>query len=269
MKTQIQTRGICSICGSEQAVDSKGLIAYHGYTTEYGFFSNSCFGSREWHYGHDSARKVIDRYLDKLNATLSSLPQRISILSNNLSSETVVRNKIDIKSNISALEHQVRILPKYINSMIERRNAQQTLSLLVIDIEIQTREESLARKSAADNKAAEKAKQSIEKELIDNSRQQKAKEKLELLLSKQWRQITFDGVVALEWEEAFNNESDLLETLRTATEKFLLTKVESGEITNEELYCGNHGAVAISRTGSGKSGKLLEKITGFRWIKYG
>jgi hypothetical protein len=42
-KTQI--RGICQICGNQQAVRSNGGIAHHGYTMEYGFFNGSCIGS--------------------------------------------------------------------------------------------------------------------------------------------------------------------------------------------------------------------------------
>lgn len=40
--------GICQACGRRQAVHVKsGLIAKHGYTTEYGFFNGTCGGSDE------------------------------------------------------------------------------------------------------------------------------------------------------------------------------------------------------------------------------
>ena len=39
-------RGTCQICGSVQAVNNKtGLLANHGYTTQWGFFSGTCKGS--------------------------------------------------------------------------------------------------------------------------------------------------------------------------------------------------------------------------------
>lgn len=47
MKSRTHThRGSCQICGRDQAVDVKtGLIAKHGYTVQWGFFSGTCFGS--------------------------------------------------------------------------------------------------------------------------------------------------------------------------------------------------------------------------------
>ena len=39
-------RGTCQTCGSVQAIDiSKGTVAKHGYTTDYGFFNGTCTGS--------------------------------------------------------------------------------------------------------------------------------------------------------------------------------------------------------------------------------
>lgn len=46
MTTASTHTGICQACGRRQAVHVKtGLIAKHGYTTEYGFFNGTCGGS--------------------------------------------------------------------------------------------------------------------------------------------------------------------------------------------------------------------------------
>lgn len=37
--------GTCQACGRVQAIRSNGLLAKHGYTTEYGFFNGTCSGS--------------------------------------------------------------------------------------------------------------------------------------------------------------------------------------------------------------------------------
>lgn len=49
MKTQV--RGICQVCGCEQAVRKNGL-AHHGYTKEWGFFHGTCLGA-----GHSPMQK--------------------------------------------------------------------------------------------------------------------------------------------------------------------------------------------------------------------
>lgn len=41
-----QERGICQICGREQAVRNKGNITHHGYTIEYGWFHGTCPGQQ-------------------------------------------------------------------------------------------------------------------------------------------------------------------------------------------------------------------------------
>lgn len=39
-------KGTCQVCGAVQAVNNKnGLLAKHGYTTRWGFFSGTCSGS--------------------------------------------------------------------------------------------------------------------------------------------------------------------------------------------------------------------------------
>lgn len=46
MTTASTHTGICQACGRRQAVHvNTGLIAKHGYTTEYGFFNGTCGGS--------------------------------------------------------------------------------------------------------------------------------------------------------------------------------------------------------------------------------
>lgn len=46
MTTASTHTGICQACGRRQAVHVKtGMIAKHGYTTEYGFFNGTCGGS--------------------------------------------------------------------------------------------------------------------------------------------------------------------------------------------------------------------------------
>jgi hypothetical protein len=37
--------GTCQACGRVQAIRANGLLAKHGYTTEYGFFNGTCSGS--------------------------------------------------------------------------------------------------------------------------------------------------------------------------------------------------------------------------------
>ncbi len=37
--------GTCQACGRIQAIRASGLLAKHGYTTEYGFFNGTCSGS--------------------------------------------------------------------------------------------------------------------------------------------------------------------------------------------------------------------------------
>ena len=52
-----QDRAICSCCGSEQAIDENGLIAYHGYQRFYGMHG-ACYGSRLPHFGIEAGKAV-------------------------------------------------------------------------------------------------------------------------------------------------------------------------------------------------------------------
>jgi len=49
MTTSHTHRGTCQVCGNVQAVNnSTGLLAKHGYTVDYGYFSGECHGSNEF-----------------------------------------------------------------------------------------------------------------------------------------------------------------------------------------------------------------------------
>jgi hypothetical protein len=51
--------GICQACGRRQAVHiNTGMIAKHGYTTEYGFFNGTCGGSDELPLELDTAVNI-------------------------------------------------------------------------------------------------------------------------------------------------------------------------------------------------------------------
>lgn len=54
--TRTQYRALCSVCFNQQAVDSHGFIAKHGYTVQHGFFSGTCPGAGFRHFGTADGR---------------------------------------------------------------------------------------------------------------------------------------------------------------------------------------------------------------------
>lgn len=59
-------KGTCQICGSTQAVNNdSGMLAKHGYTTRWGFFSGTCSGS-----GHLPLQVSCDLIKDSADAAL-------------------------------------------------------------------------------------------------------------------------------------------------------------------------------------------------------
>lgn len=273
-ETKIQTRGICPICGSEQAVDGNGRIAHHGYTVEFGMFLGNCFGSREQHYGSEGSRKVIARYNEMLKQRLESLPDSIDIIRGKIqSTPTDTRANRELRSRLSQEESQMLFemnnLPKFIVSMTDRMNNQKPLELKVVDLIVLAQEEKARKAAEKAAKDAEKAKAAAEKAERKAAAEEKKAAKMALLLSADvFHQIVFGGVVVVEWQEAYESEYAMWRAQGAKVEEFLKGKLASDEVTKEEMYWGSHGAVVLVKTESGKAGRTLEKSGNIRFINY-
>lgn len=78
MSSDIQNRGICQICGREQAVRSAGNITHHGYTIEYGWYHGTCPGQQHKPLQHDKTEterqiKLISEELPSIEKTIAKL----------------------------------------------------------------------------------------------------------------------------------------------------------------------------------------------------
>lgn len=67
---KIQKRGICQVCGREQAVN-KGVLAKHGYTVEYGFFEGTCPGANKQPL--NETREFLDVIIGQQNEAVAQL----------------------------------------------------------------------------------------------------------------------------------------------------------------------------------------------------
>lgn len=73
-----QNRGICQICGREQAVRDKGNITHHGYTIKFGWFQGTCPGQQHKPLQFDKSEteiqiKNIEMELPKIAKTIENL----------------------------------------------------------------------------------------------------------------------------------------------------------------------------------------------------
>lgn len=272
--SKIQTRGICPICGSEQAVDNHGRIAHHGYTVEFGMFLGNCFGSKEQHYGVEASRKVIARYIEVLNRRLETLPNSIEIVRQKIqSTPTDTRADREYRSQLigeeSSMLFEMNSLPKFIETMTARMNDQKPLELKKVDLVVLAAEEKARKAAEKAEKDAAKAKVAAEKAERKAAAEEKKAAKIALLLSADvYRQVAFKGEVVVEWQEAYESESAMYRGMAAKTEEFLKGKIASGEVTAENMYWGNHGAIALVKTESGKAGRQIEKVDGFRYFNY-
>ena len=73
-----QERGICQVCGREQAIRSKGNITHHGYTIEYGWFHGSCPGQQHPPLQHD--KSVTEKIIKDIEAEIPKIQHLITDL---------------------------------------------------------------------------------------------------------------------------------------------------------------------------------------------
>ncbi len=70
-----QIRGICQICGREQAVRPNGTIAHHGYTIRDGWFDGTCPGQQ--HKPLQVDKSETERQIKLITAELPEIEKRI------------------------------------------------------------------------------------------------------------------------------------------------------------------------------------------------
>ncbi|QYW02621.1 hypothetical protein CPT_Marzo_079 [Stenotrophomonas phage Marzo] len=76
---KIQKRGICQVCGREQAVN-KGVMAKHGYTVEYGFFEGTCPGAGNKPL--NETRELLDIIIGQQNEFIAEMEVLVEGLKN-------------------------------------------------------------------------------------------------------------------------------------------------------------------------------------------
>lgn len=70
-----QLRGICPVCGSQQAVSRGGLLAQHGYRRLFGMNVSECAGSRRLHFGSEKGRAFARSYAELLRERVDAEPK--------------------------------------------------------------------------------------------------------------------------------------------------------------------------------------------------
>lgn len=193
--TRIQLRGICSVCGKQQAT-KHGDIVPHGYTIQYGFQSHECQGSHAVHYGHKDAPKFLREHAELVRKEATRLEERTE--------------KEDLKPReLRKLNAQAQMMKNYADAMQERADNWKEQSLIEVDLEVEEASEK-ARK-AAERKAAQEAKQAkdAEKEAKRLQREAKAKQKWDGILSENKHQVEVKGEVVKEWVASYENRNAL------------------------------------------------------------
>jgi hypothetical protein len=69
-----QQRGICQVCGREQAVRGAGNITHHGYTIKDGWFAGACPGQQHRPLQHD--KSVTEHHIDAITKEIPQLEKR-------------------------------------------------------------------------------------------------------------------------------------------------------------------------------------------------
>jgi hypothetical protein len=209
-----------------------------------------------------------------LNRRQETLPDAIDIIRGKIqSTPTDTRADREFRSQLIGEESQMlfelNCLPKVIEDMTARMNNQKPLELKVVDLIVLAQEEKARKAAEKAAKDAEKAKAAAEKaERKAQAEAKKAAKIAQLLSADVYRQVVFGGEVVVEWQEAYETETAMYRGMAAKTEEFLKTKIASGEVTGENMYWGNHGAVALVKTESGKAGRQIEKVDGFRYFNY-
>jgi len=264
--TRLQTRGICSICGKEQAVHKNNMV-HHGYTVDYGIFNGSCVGTNEVHYGDVAAPLVILAVVERLEQRLNRLPAIIEGAQNELAKfpaakrgepRNLTAERNAIKGSLLNAELELeKHLPEAIEQMRQRASAWVKHDTFEVDVEALEKAERQARKTIADDKKAVKVKQEKEKSERAANRQRKASEKAANILSMQWRQAIVDGTTA-EWQAEYSSERELYDEFNTRVKAILIEKCLAGELTPEQAYWGTYSCKCLTRTQQGKKGRQLE-----------
>lgn len=264
--TRLQTRGICSICGKEQAVQNNNMV-HHGYTVDGGFFNGSCVGTNEVHYGDVAAPLVILAVVKRFEQRLSRLPAIIEDVQNELAElpaakrgepRKLTEERNGIKGSLLSVERELeKHLPEAIAQMTQRASAWVKHDTFEVDVEALEKTERQARKTIADDQKAVKVEQEQEKKQRIANRQYKASEKEAYILSMQWRQAIVDGTT-VEWQAEYSSERDLNDEFNTRVKAVLIEKCLAGELTPEQAYLGVYSCKTLTRTQQGKKGRQLE-----------
>ena len=69
-----QLRGVCPVCGSQQALNRGGFVAQHGYRRLFGMNVSECAGSRRPHFGSEKGRAFARSYAELLRERVAAEP---------------------------------------------------------------------------------------------------------------------------------------------------------------------------------------------------
>jgi len=213
MATKKQFRGVCCVCGKDQAVNTaNGLIVPHGYTLDYGFFNGVCEGANNVHYGHNDAVDFLNDFILSIEKRRAHLPARINGLREDLELEESTGKKNKIEFHINQLEYQHdKQLPMLIEYYLDRRIAWDKKEPVEYDIEKVTEQKRLeraeAKKIADAAKAAKKAAQKIreEKAAINAAKRET------VLLANNYHRLIMFGEFVREWEASYPTERAMID----------------------------------------------------------
>lgn len=249
METRIQYRSNCTVCGAYHAVDKNGRVAHHGYTVEYGYFDGACGGSKDVHYGHEDAPKVLARVLTGLNSYKARLPEMIEDAKRNVAhlkeiyagEKTRLNGKAlrNAESRVTGLTNMLEVgIDKQIAHFEKRLADHKVFAPTKHDVAKEEREKKEVAAAERAAKKAEKAAKAAEKKAKAEEREAKRKAKEAAQLEMNRHQLFYCDELVTEWVASYESHRDMGEDICKRAAEIMQPKVDSGEL---DKWTAEHG----------------------------
>lgn len=212
LRSGIQLRGKCCICGKEHATHD-GKMVHHGYTVSWGAFNDSCRGTHNPHIGDERAPAFIAEYITELEEYKTTLPEKIKQLKDHLLTMKPEKDEKTytfsfrvnkVKREVGELENLLSGgLDEIIDGYKQDIENWTLTPLTVYDVEVAEKEERAKRQAVADEKKAIKAAKKAAAEARKLKAQENAEKREAALIANNYHRLISSGELIKEWEASY------------------------------------------------------------------
>lgn len=251
VKTRVQYRGVCCVCGKSHAVKGEDMVS-HGYTVDWGMFNNSCAGAKNPHYGSEKAPEFLTKYIASLVVLLNELPAMIAASEIELNALEAEKNDLikkrksfhspeykSVGMQIKEAHRQLRVygvmldgaLQESIDAYREKLTNWAKAEPIAVDLDVEEAEQRKARQAEAEQKKADKQAEKLAKEAKKAEREAKAllKEKafLNQLAQENYYYLYCDGELVSHWVATATSENEVIKYYHEYRKEFTHKSITS------------------------------------------